>query len=455
MNQVKHRTVTEDLSEYVSQAAKVDLPARIIGKAKDHILDTIAAMVSGARLEPGRLVTEYIRRQQGIPEAQLVGSEVMTTAGDAALANGIMAHADETDDSHAPSMTHPGCAVIPAALAMAEKEGCDGKTFLNAVVLGYDVGCRVSLALVPSVYRRSGFCSHSIGGTFGAAAAAACIAGFDAVRVSHALSYAGHQASGVGAYVRCPDHLQKAFVFGGMPARNGVTAATLVQAGFTGVSDIFLGERNFLDAYSSDPKIEELTLGLGSRYEIERTNIKKFFVGSPIQAALDALLQITAEHELKASDVERLMVRLPEREARTVNDRHMPDINLQYILAVTLLDGKLSFESAHCYERMTDARVLEMKSRIELQPDPDLGSEDAPRQAIVEVATRDGRNLRTHVKNVRGTAADPMTQEEVINKARDLISAVIGKQKCERLIEMVRGIEDVADIRDFRPLLRT
>lgn len=449
----RDNSIMGQLCDYVSQAQKADLPRDVISKTKHHILDTFAAMVSGFRLKPGRLIVEYVQHQEGACDAQVVGSALLSSAVNAALANGIMAHSDETDDSHAPSMTHPGCAIVPAALAMAEREGCDGKTFINAVVLGYDVGCRVSRALVPLVYRSRGHCSHSIGGTFGAAAAAACVAGLDATQVRYALSYAAQQASGVGAHVGGQDHVEKAFVLGGMPARNGVTAATLVQAGFTGIADIFQGERNFLEAYSSDPRPEELIRGLGVHYEIMQTNIKKFSVGSPIQAALEALLQTIAENGLKAENVAHLVARLPEGEAVTVNNRPMPDINLQYILSVVLLDGKLSFEAAHSFERMRDPRVLEIMSRIELKPDPELTRARPPRQAVVEVSTGDGRHLIRRVVSVRGTAENPMTTEEVEKKAKDLISPVTGREKCDQLVRMVEEIQEVTDMRGFRSVL--
>ena len=240
-----------------------------------------------------------------------------------------------------------------------------------------------------------------------------------------------------------------------MPARNGVTAALLVQAGFTGGADAFQGERNFLQAYSLDPKPEELVRGLGTHYEITQTSIKRFCVGSPIQAPLEALMQLLAEHGLKAHDVKGLLVRLAEHRARTVDNRSMPDINLQYVMSIYLLDGNLTFEAAHSYERMSDPRILEMKSRIKLQPDPEMTHSNLPRQAILEVFTLDGRHLRKHVMTYRGTPEDPMTMGEVENKARELVLPVIGNQKCDQLIEMIENLERVKDMREFRSLVTT
>jgi 2-methylcitrate dehydratase PrpD len=441
------------LSEYIASARRIGLPENVSIRARHHILDAIAAMVSGSVLPPGRLAIGYIKGQGGVREARVIGSELLTTAVNAALANGVMAHSDETDDSHAPSSTHPGCAIVPGALAMAEREGADGRALLRAVVAGYDVGCRVTQALGPGLLSAKGLSSHSIGGTFGAAAAAASLANLNPIKTSYALSYAAQQASGVKAWVQSEDHVEKAFDFAGMPARNGVTAVTLVQAGFTGVADVLQGEQNFIRAYSDHPKPEELVRGLGAHFEIMRANIKKFCVGSAIQAVLDALLQIIGEHRLSADDVETLVARVPENGGRIVNDRNMPNVNLQYILSVALLDGSLTFAAAHDYGRMKDPRVLAVKARIKLELDAALTRARPRRQGIVEIHTRDGRNLRVHVTRVRGTADNPMDDKEIESKARDLITPVLGKEKCEKLIDLVSNLERVENVRDLSAAL--
>ena len=179
---------------------------------------------------------------------------------------------------------------MPAALAAGEEHGIDGARFLRAVTLGYDVGTRVTMAMGGVEFRNESHRStHSIAGMFGAAAAAACAAGLDAQQMRWVLDYTAQQSSGIAAWQRDTDHIEKAFVFGGMPARNGVTAALLVQIGWTGVDDVFSGADNFFQAYApaGDPAL--LVEQLGERYEITRTDIKKWTVGSPIQGPLDAI----------------------------------------------------------------------------------------------------------------------------------------------------------------------
>ena len=442
------------LAEYMVEARTSVLPYEVARKAKHHILDTIAAMVSGSQLEPGRLAFKYVRSQGGNAEAQVAGSPLVTTAVNAALANGIMAHADETDDSHAASGTHPGCAVVPAALAMAERGNASGETFLNAVVLGYDVGCRTIRALgYPSPLEKREFSSHSLGGLFGAAAAAGAIADLSPAQMRYLLSYSAQQASGIPSWASDPEHFEKAFDFGGMPARNGVTAATLVQMGFSGVWDVFQGDRNFFRSFGQDPEPQELLDGLGTRYEVMTTNIKKYCVGSPIQAAVDALLNIIRAHKICANDVEAIVATLPTAGARIVDRRDMPDINLQHIMAITLLDVGLTFATAHDYQRMRDPRVLELTDRIELRGDDALATSESPRQAIVEVTTKGRESFRDHVVMVRGTTENPMDTEEVEAKARELVAPCLGDAKADSLIAAVGGLELLESVLELRPLL--
>ena len=276
-----------------------------------------------------------------------------------------LAHADETDDSHAPSLTHPGCAIVPAALAMAERKQCDGMTLLGAVTLGYDIGTRINMSLNAYEFREDGHSTHSFGPMFGSAAAAGALCGFNERQARHLLSYTAQQASGVSCWMRDAEHIEKSFDFGGMPARNGVTSASMVAHGFTGVDDIFAGERNFFVAYGRKPDIKEVVRGLGSTFEIMNTNIKRWSVGSPIQAPLDSLLDLIQTHGIKSADVEKLVVRVAHQGANTVDNRHMPDICMQHMCAVMLLDGTVTFKSSHDEKRMRDAKVLALRKRIQ------------------------------------------------------------------------------------------
>lgn len=452
MNRHAVSSVMDGLSTYIAQALRKPLPPAVVEKTKHHLLDTVAAMVSGSRLLPGRKAISYVNSLGGTRESCVIGSSIVTSALHAALANGMSAHADETDDSHAASLTHPGCGVVPAALAMAEREGRNGQALLRSIALGYDVCARLTLSLDPYHFREAGHSTHSFGPTFGGAAAAGALAGLKQPQVRHLLSYAAQQASGISCWMRDPEHIEKAFDFGGMPARNGVAAATMVAHGLTGVEDVFSGERSFFVAYGGKPDV--LARGLGETFEIMNASIKRWSVGSPIQAPLDSLLELLKENRFKPSDLETVDVRVAHQGANTVDNRDMPDICMQHMCAVMLVDGTVSFKSSHDTKRMRDPRIVAVREKVRLSGDDELSKAMPSRQGIVEIGLRDGRRLRHHTRAVRGTPDNPMTRAEVDAKSYDLTAPVLGRARARRLCDAIWNLDKLDDARKLRALLR-
>ncbi len=454
-SQQKASPIMETLSAYMSEAGGRALPEEVAEKTKQHILDTLAAMISGSELPPGRTALQFARDYGGKEVATVVASNFSCGPIEAALTNGMLAHADETDDSHSPSQSHPGCAVVPAALAVGERFGISGAHFLRAVALGYDIGPRFTVTLGGQRFEaESHWSTHSISPLFGAAAAASCAASLNAQQMRWMLGYTAHQSSGLGAWNRDTEHVQKAFHFGGMTARSGVTSALLVQAGWTGVDDIFSGKDNFFAAYNPHADPAGLIDKLGERYEVVRTNIKKWPVGSPIQAALDAMEILRKQKAFDAGQVKQVSVQLATDEAAIVNNREIPDICIQHMVAVMLLDKTVSFVSAHDKERLKDPATLRERAKVQLIPDQELERLMPLRVAIVNLTLEDGSRLTQRVDNVRGTPENPMTRDEIVAKARDLIAPVLGKARCSTLIEKVFRLETLSDIRELRPLLQ-
>lgn len=441
--------VTHRLSRYLAEALDRELPPEAAEKCKHHLIDTIAAMISGSRLHPGEMTIKYVRTLGGAEEAVVAGSDIVTSAVNAAMANGMLSHADETDDSHKASRSHLGCGVVPAALAMAEREGAAGTALLRAVALGYDIGARISFALDTHRFYSAGHSTHTFAPLFGAAAAAGALARLGPDQMRWMLSYTAQQASGVNCWQRDLDHIEKAFDFGGMAARNGVTAATMVQAGFTGVDDVFTGPRNFFFAYSQSAQPEKLIEELGARYEILLTNIKKWSVGSPIQAPLDCVESILQSKAIRPEDISEVVLRLSDLEHSVVDDRHMPDICIQHMVAIMLLDKTVTFASAHDDKRMADRRVMDLRKRIRLVGEPDRER----RTAEVEIRMKDGGVFTASQDAVRGTPDNPMTRAEVDAKAFDLVAPILGKGRARELIDRVWDIESLKDARALRPLL--
>jgi len=434
--------IIEWLTDYMLAARQTKLPPEVIQKGKSHLLDSLAAIVSGSTLKPGKVGLHHVQRQAGSPECTVLGSNLKTTPLLAAFANGMSGHADETDDSN--SQLHPGCAIVPAALAIAESQNRGGEALLRAVILGYDIGFRFHQAFEPR--------STSFGATFGAAAAAGALAELSELQHRYLISYAAQQASGSRAWVGDDDHIEKAFDYAAMPARNGVTAALLIQSGFTGNRDVLEGDQGIIKTYAPcDPA--KILGELGQRFTITSCLIKKYPVGSPMMETVDATLALLAKQPIPTEQIDKIIVRIPESGARTVNNRHMPDVNVQYMVAAILLEGKLSFELAHDYERFQNSRVLALKEKVQLIGDAELEKSGYRFQGLVEITLKDGRTLREHVINCRGRPENPMSPEEVEKKAAWLLEPILGKTNSDQVIDAIRQIEFVSNVRDLTKLM--
>ncbi len=446
--------ITTKLSAYIAGAVRKPLPREVVARARLHLVDTFAAMISGSRLLPGRTGIAYVKTLGGAPEAGVIGSRIVTSAAHAALANGMSGHADETDDTHPPTLTHPGTSVVPAALAIGERDRLSGSAVLRAIVLGYDICARLLLALKPMPFLRSGHHAGAFGQLFGAAAAAGALLRLDARRVRYLLSYTGEQAAGLYTMFRDPEHIEKAYAMGGMPAHNGVAAALMVAHGFTGVEDVFSGERDFFHTFAppegADP--EALVRGLGTDYELLRGGIKRWPVGGPIQGPLHVLHDLLQQHGFGPDDVEKLEARLPDKELEIVNNRDMPDISVQHLLAVMLQDRTVTFKSAHDFKRMKDPRILALRSRIEAVGDPDLTDVERRWRCVMEIRLKDGRTLNHQTMAAKGSYENPLTPAEENEKALDLIVPVLGKARSRTLLETLWNFEQLKDLRALRKL---
>ena len=442
-----------ELSSYIAGALKRRLPAEVAERAKIHLVDTFAAMISGSRLLPGKRAIAYVKPLGGTREAGLIGTRFVTTALHAALANGTCAHADETDDTHPPTRSHQGASVIPAALAMAERQQASGGSLLRALVLGYDISTRILLALDQAQLTRRGFHPTSKGGVFGSAAAAAALLKLDAHRIRYVLSYCAEQAAGLTAIYRDSQHNEKAYVVGGMSSQNGIAAAQMVASGFTGVEDVLSGESNFLSVFSPDADREALVRGLGRKFEVMRVAIKYWPVGGPIQAPLHVLRDLIRQHGIKADDVDKLVVRLPDKELKTVDNRDMPDISVQHLLAVMLIDGKVTFATAHDFARMKDPKVLKLRrNRIETIGDARLGDALRSWRCAMEITLKDGRRFSHQTMAAKGGIENPLTRRDEEEKALDLIAPILGSKRGQALISTLFDIESIKNVRALRRL---
>lgn len=444
--------ITGALARYMASARERALPEAVVAAAKLHILDTFAAMISGARLRPGVLAARYVRGLGGTAQASVVASMLRTNAVNAALANGMCAHADETDDFNAVTKAHPGCSSVPAALAMAEKNGASGEEFIRAVTLGYDLGCRLLMALGPNLVRKTNRSAEGVSATFCGLGAAAALTRLDETRMRYAISYAAQQVSGLWSWVNDEQHIEKAFDFGGMGARNGVQAVTMVEAGMTGTPNVLDGAHNLFIADSTRPDPQAMVAGLGSRFYVTETAIKAFSVGYPCQSVLDALLSLRKQYGLAPQDVRSILVKLPTDAVGIVSDSAMPDVNCPYLVALALVKGAASFADTHSESLMNSPEMLRLRRKVQVVADAALMDPKAPRGAIVQVTMRDGRQVGHHTQYPPGSVQNPLSLDALTAKARDLVEPVLGKTRTSGLIRRLSQLETVDEVRRLRPL---
>ena len=436
-------SASDNLVRFICAAGSADLSTAVIEKAKYHIVDTMAAMVSGVALDVGLRALTIVPAFTGREEALVIGTETMLPAYAAAMVNAMLAHADETDDSHEKSKFHPGCGIVPSALALAQLQGASGQDVIRAVALGYDVGARTLEALGPMPLNMAGHASHAIGPLFGCGAVAGYLLGFDSQRNRHLLSYLGHEVSGLSCWMSDVDHVQKAYVFGAMAAKNALFAALLCQHDWTGCPEVIDAERGLLVAYGNEEHGRTLEEPFMLGAEILHSDIKKWCVGSPIQAPLDSLEAMLASIPEDISQISAIEVEIQANEVFIVEARKMPNISLQHLLALFLVDRQLTFASVHDVGRMNDPAVLALRARIKLIPSVEL-QRSGGRQAIVRVILNNGEVLKHHTPRVRGTWENPMRRDEVHAKAQELIAPIMGVQATAALLDGLWRLETLS-----------
>jgi 2-methylcitrate dehydratase PrpD len=272
--------------------------------------------------------------------------------------------------------------------------------------------------------------------------------------VRHTFSYAAQQASGIGSWTRDREHVEKAFDFGGMGARNGVMAATMVAMRFSAVEDPFSGEENIYTALGDKPAPEKLLAELGSSYAVFGTTIKKWTVGAPLQSVLDSLAALLDDPGVRADNIKHIRVDMPTASMRIVDNSTIPDLCLQHLVGLMIIDRGASFASVHDVARMSDPKVLAVRKLVELVPSQELQMAVPARQAIVRIETADGRSLSHRTQVVRGTARNPMDAKEVEAKARDLMAPVLGAGRADELIATVGSLERIDQVSGLRRLLQ-
>lgn len=431
----KGSSIDRVLAEYIANAAETPLSAVVEERARCHLLDTLVAILSGRLLPAGVFGYRFVEGMGQQSGATLLGGEHQSSVEYAAFANAMAAHADETDDSHIRGRFHPGCGVVPAALAVGESRKASSDQLLRAITLGYDVGARSTIALGFSNPRTTTFSTHAFGTAFGASAACGALMRLSADQCEALLSFTVQQVSGLSYWNRDPDHVEKSFDFGAKSARNGVFAALLAQAGMTAPDHPLTGVNSYLEAYAENPHPEALIDGLGLHYEIAYSTIKKWSVGSPLQSVLDAVLAVFEGQPTSADAIDEIVVDLPSDRIHVVDAKAMPAVCAQHLVALATLRGSVGFADSHDHALMGDPEVVSIRQKVRLVASDELTRARPERQSIVTVRMASGEQRQHHAKLVHGTPDHPMTMQDVGAKARDILEPVMGT-RCGTLIDL-------------------
>ncbi|MCW2850345.1 MAG: MmgE/PrpD family protein [Nocardioides sp.] len=446
------KTYTEQIADYVADTSFDALPESTVTAAKWVTLDLLGVVLPAINYGPGRVMNEYIRDTGGPGVATVVGTDIKTNAANAALANGTMAADMEQDDVHPESNLHASSVFVPAMLGVAEEIDASGRDWINALVVAYDVGCRLSIAMDNGRQYASGFHPTAVSGTFGASAAVARLLGLDADAVNSAIGLTGCQAAGMLTWEMETEHFTKSFQ-SGVPARNAVVAAQLAARGYSGARNTLDGKYNVFDAFSNHRNFPRLVENLGERHEIEYTGYKFYSVCRFIHSALDQLLDLSEEQGFGGEDIEKLDVWLPHTQVPIVDKNPLITHNLQYSLAVGITDRVVE-RAQTAQERFADPALQAIASRITLRGADDLEElYPAHWPSRISLTLTDGRTFESEKHDPRGTSFIPVAQEDIVAKFVGMASQVLPGERVNEIVKLVDELETLDSIRQLTALL--
>lgn len=448
-------TASRVLAEFSVDAVQWDsIPMNVREWTKELVLDHLGVAFRGAAEKSSAPIIDLARRLGGPGRADVLGADFQTQAVWAALANGAMAHAIEMDDVTTESSLHPGVAVIPSALAVAQELGVSTIGFLEAVVAGYEVVMRVGNALNPASAYERGFHPTGIAGAFGAAAAAGKALQLDAERMTHALGIAGTMASGSLAYLTEGAWTKR--LNAGWAAHSGVLAALLAQQGFTGPATALDGRLGALHAFSEDPWPARLLDGLGEHLEIRRVSIKPYACCRYNHGLIDGILMLRRDHGLLPADVAQIrlgvltggavLVAEPIEQKRTPLNIVDAQFSAPFAAAVALVRGSAGYRD-YCEASIWDPTIRGLMARTACVKDDAL---DAvyPKQwpAWVEVELKDGRVLRADIPYATGEPENPVPRATLVEKFIDLAAVRFESREARIIADQVLELDELPDL---------
>lgn len=446
------RMVSEEFANHLSGLDADALPAASVDAAKRLLLDFVSVALRGSAEPSSRTVAAALDRMNpsGDKGTVTIGYPTRRSKEYAALVNGVSLHGLELDDIHPVAAIHPGAAVFPAALAVGESVGANGRDLLAAVIVGYEISCRLSRSLVPSEHGGHGFHSTATCGVFAAAGVASRLMGLSAGQMLNAFGIAGSQAAGLVEFLSNGAWTKR--MHPGWAAHGGIIAAEFAAGGFTGPNRIFEGRSGFLRSYSDRPKVENVLDGLGGDHQILGVAIKPHAACRYSQAAIDGVLELATTHDIRPEQVEGVTVGIfggaiplvaeplaVKRRPRSVVDAQF---SIHFAVATALTKRSVTL-SDYRPERMAAPEIHALADRVECVHDASLDPL-FPRlwPATVDIRLRDGRVFSRRTEKLHGDPDDPLSWEELIGKAKELTQDMLPAGRLDEIIAAIRNLEN-------------
>jgi 2-methylcitrate dehydratase PrpD len=456
--------LTEYASQFVVNTKYPDIPPPVIELGKKSILDALGLALSGSKAETAVLIREYVKpfdfHADGVT---VLGSAAKIPPRFAAFANGVAIHVDDFDDTQLAVakdrvyglLVHPTVCVLPAALALAELQGKNGRDLLLAYHLGVEVECKIAEAISPRHYE-DGFHSTGTCGVFGAAAACAKLKGFDVEQTVRAFAIAASHAAGLRENFGT---MMKAFQ-AGHATESGVVAADFAALGWTGAGQILEAQRGFFHAYGGgyDPDSIVDKLGKPWTFQTPGVSIKPFPSGSLTHPGMTEMLRLIQANSIRASAVARVDVGTNRNMPNTLIHHHPKNgleakFSMEFCMAILLLDGKADLT------KFTDANVnrpevQDMIGKIHFYADPEAERAGYDKMTtIIKITLKDGRTISGRADFGKGSPTNPMSYDEVAEKFRGCAAfAEWPTTKATQVVDLVRRIEDISNIRTLTVL---
>lgn len=442
--------VTAPLAKYIASARTAPIPEGFRELAKQHLLDTLASIVACRDLIAATLARDYAVMQSGSVTknaATILGTRQKAALVDAVLASAMTAHAAEINDFIPSAFVQPGPSIVSASIALAETRGGTGDDIVRAIITGYELAGRMPKALGIANLRRNNVANHGIGPVWGTAAAAAVMLNLPEDRMSDLFTFCAQQSSGSYQWLMDVEHIEKAFVFGGMGGRNGLQAALMVERGFRGVRDSLDHPDGWMRSATyrgGDSNRRYLIDGLGEKTELKECGFKKYPSGGPAQPAVDGVLKLLPQ--IDRANLASVVIEMPGR-WEAFRDAAMPALNLRYLTAIILIDGRLDFTAAQSLERMAkDERARALMQIVDVVHDPKqevAAGEERAESARVRVTEKSGRSHEIFVPYVPGYPSHPFSKADVEAKALELMTPRLGERRAKEVVAQCWAVDSL------------